>query len=206
MSGDRRRAANAALELARRAERVVITTHVQPDGDGLGSNATAAHFGLAAGVIRAEEMQAGRIDHALFMSVRCVDGTRVFPAQGMGSICSNRGLSNDGAPQLGARFALAMSPAEIQALPVPAWQKTILTAMAEYGMFVGDTIGGSASWGIWAESGASYTSFGHEDRWDAFSRAIGASEWDGGYVLSVREGVDWSRLRVLDPCVSERSC
>ncbi|CAN5873092.1 hypothetical protein BH20GEM1_BH20GEM1_20100 [soil metagenome] len=32
-----REASQAALELFRRAERVVITTHVQPDGDGIGS-------------------------------------------------------------------------------------------------------------------------------------------------------------------------
>jgi hypothetical protein len=39
------------------------------DADGLGSN--AAHFGLAAGVIRPEELAAGEIDHALFMVVKC---------------------------------------------------------------------------------------------------------------------------------------
>ena len=49
-------------------------------GDGLGSNATAAHFGLQAGVIRAEEWAAGRIDHALFMTVRCSAGASVYPA------------------------------------------------------------------------------------------------------------------------------
>ncbi|MGH2846384.1 MAG: hypothetical protein ACRDL0_10290 [Thermoleophilaceae bacterium] len=176
------------------------------DGDGLGSNATAAHFGLAAGVIRAEEMEAGRIEHALFMSVRCVDGTRVYPAAGMGSICSDRGESDAGAPPLGARFMLDMSAGEIAALAAPRWKKTILTAMAEYGMYVGDTIGGGASWGIWTESGASYTSFGAEDRWDPFSRSVGAPEWDGGYVLDIRQGVDWSRLRVVHPCVSQSSC
>src|ERR687896_733051 len=43
------------------------------DGDGLGSNATAAWFGLAAGVIRAPELEAGRIEHALFMGGRGTD-------------------------------------------------------------------------------------------------------------------------------------
>ncbi|WP_223201962.1 hypothetical protein, partial [Streptococcus pneumoniae] len=33
--------------------------------DGLGSNATAAHFALSAGIIRAQELVAGRIEHGL---------------------------------------------------------------------------------------------------------------------------------------------
>jgi hypothetical protein len=42
-------------------------------------------------------------------------------------------------PALGQHFYLDMSSAEIDALNVPAWKKPILHAMAEYGMFVGDT-------------------------------------------------------------------
>ncbi len=49
-------------------------------GDGLGSQATAAGFGLAAGVIRPAELEAGNIDHALFMVVDCTNGTSVWPA------------------------------------------------------------------------------------------------------------------------------
>jgi len=37
-------AARAAHDLFRRAERVVITTHVQPDGDGIGSEVALAHW------------------------------------------------------------------------------------------------------------------------------------------------------------------
>ena len=47
------------------------------DGDGLGTNATAAHFGLSAGIIRAEEMAAGKIDHALFMVVNAPPGRSI---------------------------------------------------------------------------------------------------------------------------------
>ena len=39
-----------------------------------------------------------------------------------------------------------MSAAQIDALAKPTWQKTILHAMAKYGMYVGDT-GGNA-WGV----------------------------------------------------------
>lgn len=44
MSGDLRRASKAALDLFRWAERIVITTHVQPDGDGIGSEVALAHW------------------------------------------------------------------------------------------------------------------------------------------------------------------
>ena len=57
-----------------------------------------------------------------------------------------------GAPSQGTRFQLDLSPAEIDALRAPAWKKTILRAMAEYGLYVGDTTGGTP-WNIWFESG-----------------------------------------------------
>lgn len=44
MSQDLRKASRAALDLFRWAERVVITTHVQPDGDGIGSEVALAHW------------------------------------------------------------------------------------------------------------------------------------------------------------------
>src|SRR3954469_22975009 len=122
------------------------------DSDGLGSDATAAHFGLLAGVVREPEMRAGQIDHALFMVVKCDSGQKVFPAEGKGSPCSS-GAAN--APHEGSRFQLAMSDDQIAAMNVPQWKKTILTAMAHYGMFVGDT--GGSPWEIEFESGSTYT-------------------------------------------------
>jgi hypothetical protein len=47
------------------------------DGDGLHSAGVAAGYGGAAGVLRAEELQSGQINHALFMSVRCDSGQYV---------------------------------------------------------------------------------------------------------------------------------
>lgn len=180
------------------------------DGDGLGSNATAAHFGLAAGVIRAAELRAGNIRHALMMGVRCTDAREraIFPAApNTGEPCSDHeGIADEDAPAMGARFVLDMSAAEIEALPVPPWKKTILTAMAEYGMIVGDAIG-SGAWGLHLESGSSYTSFGVEDPLAEFARSQGVPFWEGMYVFDLHEGVDWSsRLRLLDPCVTARQC
>lgn len=174
-----------------------------PDADGLGSNATAAHFGLAAGMIRPAEMEAGRINHALFMLVKCTNGTSVWPAgSGTGTNCSSLGISSENAPAMGQRFYLDMSAAQIDALGVPDWQRTILRAMAEYGMYVGDT--GGSSWGLLLESGSSYTSFGHKDPWESFSRKIGAGPWEGAYTWDISDAADWrSKLRVAAPCVAQ---
>ena len=70
---------------------------------------------------------------------------------------------------MGTRFQLAMTPAQIEALPVPAYRKTILRAMARYGMYVADTGG---SWAVIQVSALVTMSFGLEDRW-AESRPIG---------------------------------
>jgi hypothetical protein len=176
------------------------------DGDGLGSNATAAHFALAAGIIRAPELRAGRIDHALFIGVRCTAARSeaVYPAApGTGEPCAG---SDPDAPPMGARFVLDMSDAEIDALRAPAWKKTILRAMSSYGMIVGDAIG-SGSWGLQFESGSSYTSFGRQDPFAALARRAGVGTWEGMYVFNVHDGVDWeSRLRLVAPCVSSADC
>jgi hypothetical protein len=173
-------------------------------GDGLGSDATAAHFGLLAGVIRAAEMEAGRIDHALFMTVGCTAHAYVYPARGYASDCEDE----PDAPAVGQRFWLDMSDAEIDDLDVPGWKRTILRALAAYGAYVGDT-GGNESFGFHFESGSTYTSFGAEDPMAAFARAQddGVSARDGRYAFDLGSGVDWEgRLRALDPCVAARTC
>lgn len=180
------------------------------DGDGLNSNATAAHFGLAAGVIRAPELEAGHIDHALFMAVKCTDSgaATVYPAApGTNDACTEQaGIPNTNAPAMGSRFVLQMSDAEVAALPVPSWKKTIFTAMAHYGMYVGDAFGGE-SWGLQFESGATYTSFGAEDPLASFARREGLPTWHGQYVFDLNSGVNWqSKLRVVAPCYTERTC
>ena len=79
--------------------------------------------------------------------------------------------------------------------------------MAEYGLYVGDTTGGTP-WNIWFESGASYTSFGRRDPMVSFARDAGLRRSsDGTYYFDWASGINWRRhLRVVDPCVAERSC
>lgn len=175
------------------------------DGDGLDSNSTAAMFGRIGGIIRAPELQAGEINHALYMVASCDSGEFVYPALKPGRECSSIGASNTNAPPMGSRFQLGMSDKQIAALAVPEWKKTILRAMARYGLYMGDT--GSGSWAIQAESGASYTSFGDEDPLVSFARSQNVPTYNGRHVFNMADGVDWQRyLRVVDPCVTNHTC
>jgi hypothetical protein len=170
--------------------------------EGLGSDATAAHVALLAGIIRPPELEAGRIRHALVVKISCDNGGYVYPARGLGEVCDHPA----GAPPEGARFQLAMSKAEIDALGVPRWKRAILLAMARYGFFVEDT--GGSPWDVALESGASFKSFGRPDPWLIFARRTGFErDSDGTYRLDLAHGVPWAaRLRMIDPCVTRRSC
>ncbi|MGH8921462.1 MAG: hypothetical protein ACRD0H_24510, partial [Actinomycetes bacterium] len=141
------------------------------DGDGaVDGDATAAHFGSLAGRIRAEELAAGSIDHALSISIACSSGTSVYPVPTgpKGTPCTQ----TQNAPPLGSLFWLQMTPAEIAAQQIPDWQKTILRAMATYGMYFGET-GSRFYFNIETEAGNQYTSLGGTDRWTDFARAAG---------------------------------
>jgi len=178
---------------------------IRIDGDGLRSGGVAARFGNLAGVVRVAELASGRIDHALFATVRCSAGRFVYPAQGAGTSCASIGLPSENAPPLGTRLQLAMSSDEINELRVPAWKKTILQAMATYGLFVGDTGGGT--WGIQLESSSTFTSFGVVDPLVEFAQANGWDRHEDVWVGRLHDGVPWSdRLRVIAPCVTQRTC
>ncbi len=175
--------------------------------DGLGSNANAGHYGGIAGQIRAEELAAGSINHALFAITPCTNG-KVFPAGGFAHQC---GAAN--APPNGSRLQLNMTEAEINALAVPAWKKTILHALRTHGMIVGDTGGGSDGFGLQFESGAVYRSFGAAEAIDTWAIANSVPSWyDSGigrtlHIFDLAPGVSWStKLRVIAPCISDGTC
>ncbi|MEV4641237.1 hypothetical protein AB0J80_28235 [Actinoplanes sp. NPDC049548] len=188
-------------------------TNCEPSGVG---HATAAHFAGLAGRVRAEELQAGRIDHALNIVIDCDNGSFVYPARGKGQTCAN----TVDAPPMGALLQLDMTAQQIDALPVQPWKKVFLRAMAEYGMYFGDT-GSQNLFSIEAESGNQYTAFGRPDPWLAYGQVNWEPYTAGGetsYVgkLYNRPGdpdptldwtsAVWSHLRVLDPCVAQRTC
>ena len=180
--------------------------------DGLGSNATAAFFGLSGGVIRAEEWEGaalrnGPIKHALFAIVSCTNGHSVYPAESgtSGTVCEH---GREAAPPLGTRYQLDMSFDRIDALGAPAWKSVILKTLARYGMIVGDTGGGhSNAFGLLTESDTQYTALGYSGRFAALGQAWGVPEHGGAYRFDFASDVGWrKRLRVVRPCESKGDC
>jgi hypothetical protein len=129
----------------------------------------------------------------------------------LGQACSQVGRSNSSAPPEGARFWLDVSDAQIQALNEPAWKKTILAAMAHYGLIVGDTSEGG-SWGLKKESGRTYSSSGQTDKWITLSQQWGLPYYgpDDAYVWRLQDdtinALFSQNLRVVDPCISRGAC
>lgn len=155
--------------------------------------ATASGFNNLTGVVRPEELAAGYIPHGLFIPCSVTkSGSHKAPAKG------GDGTSGDpNSPQQGQRFYLAYTDAEIAAANWPRWKKTIITAMAHYGLWCGDSGGGFVK--FWGQQ--SYTSYGLPQPYD-FLKADGGTSGAVGLggaclILHLKEGVDWTRLRAI---------
>jgi len=175
--------------------------------------ATAPYFGGHAGIIRAAELAAGRIDHALFVTIPAGsrDTSFGFGVQAPGA--SGRGGSGsfvwpafkgdaaaDGVrPPMGARFWLDMTDQEIAQSGAPGWEQAIARAVAHYGAYFGDT--GGDGFAFQAESSVMYTSYGKPDPYAAIAAQYGIrkdAEWGYGFAFSGR--IPWSsRLRAIAP-------
>jgi hypothetical protein len=188
------------------------------DGDGISyeGNATAAHFGSLAGRIRAEELTANKIEHALAVVIPCDNGDFIYPGKGRGRKCAD----TTNAIPMGARLHLNLPANRIEELRskgVPEWKLTILTALRDYSGYVNDT-GSDASWfGFEQEAGSQYTVMGDSNRWVDFAKnapgwfykAAGQeptypAEHYVGIFRKDADGVDWSdqvwkHLRVIFP-------
>ncbi|MDN5860641.1 MAG: hypothetical protein L0H84_18710 [Pseudonocardia sp.] len=102
---------------------------------GLGSRASG--FSAAAGLVTAEELRRGSIDHALvFAYPRTRSGGPVGPATK-----SDGQTGGDGAIPLGARVRLDPS-IDLGSLGLDRYELIIAKAMQRYGMILGDTSGG----------------------------------------------------------------
>jgi hypothetical protein len=168
-------------------------------GTGLAGAAEAADLGLLGGLIRAPELAAGKIEHALAISVECVQRSDVWPAPTWArgdSVCPG-----GGGPHFSSLLQLNMSDAEINESRAPAWQRTIMTAMAHYGVYVVDSNGvNNREMGLIQESEQSFTSFGYPGAMNSYIRSAGGN----GQLAGVP--IDVSRLRVIAPCVPRRTC
>jgi hypothetical protein len=83
-------------------------------------------------------------------------------------------------------------------------------------MFIGDT-GTSNLVTIERETDYMYTSLGYAGKWLSYAKANGWFYFDGGgeypesYIgdfgnKTNYDGLDWRRLQVIDPCVSQGTC
>lgn len=177
-------------------------------GTGLGGGGTAAGTATLAGLITEPELAAGTIDHALAINLPCTNGA-VYPAQGANglSCTQEQGQTNTNtAAPLGTLLQLNMTDAQIANSGAPAWQKTIMTAMAHYGMYVNDT-DGIGNIELEAESDISYTSLGGQPLMSNFIAAQGGSYYAPlkRWILSGRF-MALNRFRVISTCFAQGSC
>ena len=143
------------------------------------TSADAAGLSILAGLVRYEEVVAGRIDHAIRVTAPRTRSAYVWPARHAASSASDAAL-----PPMGLRLRLKSS-VDISRLPAQA--RVIAEAMQRYGVILADN--GSA----WYVSGAP------DDRWnnDAL-HALGALKG------SDFEAVDASGLMVSPDSASAR--
>jgi hypothetical protein len=170
-------------------------------GTGLGGFGEAAYLGLLGGIVRAQELFAGKIEHALVTTVKCVQLHDVWPAPESkvgDAICP---YEKPG-PHFGTLLQLNMTDAEIAASGAPSWQQTIMTAMARYGVYVVDTGGKrEKQMRLLSEDDLSFTSFGYSGEMAEFVRSQGGTN---GELVGVP--INLSKLRVIDPCVPRKTC
>jgi hypothetical protein len=193
---------------------------------GYGNNPVYSN-GLApeAGTIRAQELIQGQINHAVYLNAYCTSGAVVFPnldRSSSGLRCDQQGKSNADRPPNGALFFLDYTAAQIVAMSLPPWQKTILNAIATYGAYLGDTGGAHDTLDIsHFEAGQAYRYYGIEDPlWYFLDQACpgtGCQFHSGNYPASDRvytlnflaniplvDGKDVTHhMHIADPCVAK---
>jgi hypothetical protein len=179
--------------------------------DGTGDGGDAASLALTAGLLRPAELASGHIDHALVMSIPCTNanGANVgysWPASGgWGETCGQYWHEDpSSAPTIGQLFKLNLTDAQIAGSGAPAWQQTIMTALAHYGAYAEDTNGSwhNETMSIVMQDPASWTNLGQEDQWASTINALGGS--NGSIQSSVP--ILPSQLSVVDPCVPKGTC
>jgi hypothetical protein len=179
-------------------------------GNGLGAQGDAANFALTAGLLRPSEVASGAINHALVVTVPCTsaNGSTVgysYPATGgWGEACGDYwSESGSGAPMLGQLLRLNLSDAQIAASPAPAWQKTIMAALAHYGAYIEDTDGSyNSGIDIITQDSSSWTDLGLPDQWAGLEQQYG----DFGGALSSSVPIPVSELQVVSTCVPLGTC
>jgi hypothetical protein len=93
------------------------------------TSADAAGLPILAGLVRADEVQAGLIDHAIRVTVPCTDNRYIWPAR------HEAGQADANCPPMGLRLRLK---AGVDISGFPRMDRVILQAFKTYGMIVAD--------------------------------------------------------------------
>jgi hypothetical protein len=146
--------------------------------------ANAANFALLGGLIRPEEIAAGRISHALALGIPGIaSGRPACPAT------KNVGVNGGVIPE-GTRFQLDPS-LNVAALGLSVWEQVVARALQTYGGYVRDNSGVVT---VYAET-SSPTTGGR--RYDGWAKA-GAGINSGTTAQTFSSKFPWSSLRALD--------
>jgi cell division septation protein DedD len=94
------------------------------------TSADAAGLPIFAGLVRLDEVKAGRVDHAIRVTASATDRSYLWPARHQAGAAHNANL-----PPMGARFRLKQS---FSMSGFRSDTRVILTAMKRYGMIVAD--------------------------------------------------------------------
>ncbi|HJR18819.1 MAG TPA: hypothetical protein VJ922_03785 [Actinomycetota bacterium] len=94
------------------------------------TSADAAGLPIFAGLVRIDEVKAGKVDHAIRMTAQQTDTSYVWPARHQAGAANNKNL-----PPMGARFRLKAS---YSTNGFRSDTKAILAAMKKYGMILAD--------------------------------------------------------------------
>jgi hypothetical protein len=94
------------------------------------TSADAAGLPIFAGLVRLDEVKAGRVDHAIRVTAQQTDRSYIWPARHQAGAANNASL-----PPMGARFRLKSSYSISR---FRADTQTILRAMKAYGLIVAD--------------------------------------------------------------------
>lgn len=164
-------------------------------------------FALTIGIVRAADIHAGIIPHALQMAIPCAsDG--VYPAAVSSDQSCPSGTTNP--PYYGMRVQLNLTDHEIHALDVPAYAKPVLLALAHYGAFICDT-GTGDEMELKTESGLTYTKLGLSDPWVALAKQyriqpVAPGDVYNACLFPIAAAGLTQYLRVIDPCVTAGTC
>jgi hypothetical protein len=165
-----------------------VMTDIAPgSGDAIRSD-------LEAGMVRAPELAAGVVPHALTADSFANGESFVYPA------FESDGTSTEtNAPPMGQRFYLSYSVAEIEALKFPPWKQAILIALVKYGFYIGDSSSERKLSFFWEGGTLMYEPWTGTEPFAVLGAEQGAPQSAGIYEFDLASGVDWKRLRAIAP-------